>query len=117
MTDGCHSPVGTEAVQPKSFYENYTGRLLILNPSCLKEEYRFEEFQYFFAQSGFGCDPSSVGTKVFGKFLIDGEKACFRRDAFLGIAVPEKLPAWVKDKLQDMAAPKNDSSVHPDITL
>ena len=117
MTDGYHSPVGTETVQSKSFYENYTGRLLVLNPSCLKEEYRFEEFQYFFAQSGFGCDPSSLGTKVFGKFLIDGEKACFRRDEFLGIADPEKLPAWASEKLLEMAAPKNEGPAQNGITL
>ena len=117
MTDGYHSPVGTEAVQPKSFNENYTDRLLVLNPSCLKEEFRFEEFQYFLAQSGFGCDPSSLGTKVFGQFLIDGEKAYFRRDEFLGIADPEKLPAWAKDKLQEKTTPKNNGPAQTGITL
>ena len=103
MSSDYSPPVGTEAVIPKSNEEIYENRLLILKPSSLKEEYRYAEFQLFLARAGFGCDPSKLGTKVFGEFLCDGEKASFRRYDFLGIADENKLPDWAKQKLQNMA--------------
>ena len=96
-------PVGMEATVPKSGEDIYENRLLILRPESLKEEFRHAEFQYFMARAGFGCDPSKLGTKVFGEFLCDGEKGSFRRCDFLGIADENKLPDWAKQKLQNMA--------------
>lgn len=112
-----HPPVETQSVIPGSYMESYENKLLVLKPTALKEDYRHEEFQYFFAQSGFGCDPSKLGTKVFGKFLIDGEETAFHRYNFLGIADEEKLPDWAKEKLQRMTAPKNDGPVPPDMSM
>ena len=102
--DTLHQAIGTEAVIPKSRDALYEDELLILNPNSLKEEFRFEEFQYFFARAGFGCDPAKLGTKVFGEFLYDGEETSFRRSDFLGIARKDRLPDWAKEKLQQFAA-------------
>jgi len=99
-----HSPVGKENIIPDSFSENYENKLLILNPAALREKYRYEEYQYFFAQAGFGCDPGKLGTKVFGKFLIDGEETSFHRYNFLGVADEEKLPEWAKMKLMQLTS-------------
>ena len=82
---------------------NYKDQVLILKPESLVEEYRHGEFQLFLASGGFGCDPSKLGNKVFGEFLVDGEEACFRRYAFLGIADTDKLPDWAKEKLQKLS--------------
>ena len=69
--EGNYSPaVGPESILSKSYSDNYEGKLLVLRPESLNEEYRFEEFQYFFAQAGFGCDPSKLGTKVFQLHLF-----------------------------------------------
>lgn len=75
---------------------------MILNPSALSDEYRKGEFQYFFAESGFGCDPDKIGRKVFGRFLSDGESAQFSRGDFLGVADETKLPDWAVKKLQKL---------------
>lgn len=87
---------------PREDNENYEDKLLILNPSALSDEYRKGEFQYFFAESGFGCAPDKIGRKVFGRFLSDGESAQFSRGDFLGVADETKLPDWAVKKLQKL---------------
>ncbi len=86
--------------------KEYAGKLLVLKPSSLKEEFRRPYFQYFYAQSGFGCFPDKLGGKVFGKFLADGEECHFRRSDFLGTADTGKLPSWAKKRLEALIAPK-----------
>ena len=85
---------------------NYAEKLLILKPEVLKEEFRQPFFQYFYAQSGFGCYPDKLGGKVYGKFLADGENGQFRRSDFLGVADPEQLPQWAQKRLEQLTAPK-----------
>ncbi len=86
--------------------DNYAEKLLIMKPEALKKEYRQPFFQYFYAQSGFGCYPDKLGGKIFGSFLADGEKAQFRRSDFLGAADMEKLPQWAKKRFEQLTAPK-----------
>lgn len=86
--------------------KEYTEKLLILKPTTLKDEFRRPFFQYFYAQSGFGCYPDKLGGKVLGKFLADGENGQFRRSDFLGVADPEKLPQWAQKRLEQLTAPK-----------
>lgn len=81
---------------------DYRGKLMILKPNALCEKYRKSEFQYFLATSGFGCDPTKIGGKVFGCFLADNEFTQFRRGDFLGEADSYGLPDWVKDKLEEV---------------
>lgn len=110
-------PVGIEAVIPKSNEGIYENRLLILKPDSLKEEFRHSEFQYFVARAGFGCDPTKLGTKVFGEFLYDGEKTSFRRYDFLGIADENKLPDWAKTKLHQIEALDANTTAQSDISM
>ncbi len=93
--------VGMKQCLPGSYNDNYKGKLLIMKSEALADEYKSGEYQYFMAQSGNGCNPNSLGTKVFGHFLTDGEKCFFERADFHGIADPEQLPEWVKNKLDD----------------
>jgi hypothetical protein len=88
-----------ESCLPGSDRENYRNRLLIVRPDNLRAEYRYPQFQYFLADSGFGCSPDAGGTKVFGYYLYDGEKSFLSRTSFYGIADPSKLPMWVKERL------------------
>ena len=90
---------GTEDCVRDSRSENYADRLLILKAEILKDEYRSGDYQLFFARSGFGCDSLKIGKKVFGEFLIDGEKASFSRQDFCGIADEARLPQWAKERL------------------
>lgn len=78
----------------------YEGKLLVLNPFALAEQYRSPEYQLFYASSGFGCDPNAVGTKVCGHFLFDDEYAEFRRARFYGVISEEHIPEWAQEKLK-----------------
>lgn len=78
----------------------YAGRVLILRPETLKDEYKSPDFQLFFAQSGFGCAADASGRAVYGRFLKDGEAARFDRGDFLGVIKDECLPEWAHEQLR-----------------
>ena len=61
------------------------GRILVFRPSSLKEEYQQLD-RRFRADGGFGCNPSAIGRAVYGTALLDGEKARWDRDDFMGFA-------------------------------
>lgn len=94
-----------------SYLQSYINKVLVLNPKSLNEAYRHGEFQYFLGQSGFGAEPGKLGTKVYGKFLIDGENACFHRGEILGIADENKLPDWVKQKYAELTTRNNENTM------
>lgn len=99
MMGAISPPLGVNACLKDSKYEDYTGKLLILNPNTLLAEYRRSEHQLYTASSGFGCSPDSNGRKVFCTSLFDGHNASWNRHDFMGIADPAKLPAWANEKL------------------
>ena len=80
--------------------KDYTGKLLVMKPETLKEEFRTPENQLFFATGGFGCRPNASGRRVFGIFLSDGEQTSFYRQDFLGVIADEHIPEWAREKLQ-----------------
>lgn len=89
---------------------DYAGKLLILKPSVLKDEYKASDYQLFYAESGFGCSPTASGRKVFGKFLKDGENTNFNRSDFLGVIKDECIPEWAAEKLAELEPPDEDES-------
>lgn len=91
-----------EACLTGSNAEDYTDKLLILHSDALTDEYKKGEFQYFYANGGNGCRPTSLGRKIFGFFVTDGEKTHFNRADFIGIADPEQVPDWVSEKLDSI---------------
>ena len=85
--------------------QNYAGKLLVLKPSVLKDEYKSPDYQLFYAEDGFGCNPKARGRKIFGFFLKDGEQTNYNRGDFLGVISEEHLPDWAREKLAEMTAP------------
>lgn len=85
--------------------QNYKGKLLILKPQVLEPQFRQKEAQYFYAENGFGCDPNSLGTAVFGHFLANGQKARLSRSDFIGIADKTQLPIWAANRLKLLENP------------
>lgn len=82
--------------------EDYTGKVLVLKPTILKDEYKTPDFQLFLAEGGFGCSPTARGRKVYGRFLKDGEETHYDRQDFLGVLKDEHLPEWVREKLAQL---------------
>ena len=72
--------------------ETYEGKFVIISPDFFKPEYREAKYQLFLAKSGFGCDPSKSGGKIFGNFF--DERSQTRREYVLGVATEEAIEEW-----------------------
>lgn len=81
---------------------NYEGKLLIIKPSSLKENYRYCVNQYFLAESDPGCDCGVEDGVVVGRFISDGEPARFLRKEFYGEADMYGIPDWVRRRYDDL---------------
>lgn len=88
---------------------DYTGRVLLLKASVLKESCLIPQNQLWYAEHGFGCSPTASGRAVFATCLGDGERARWNRADFSGVLKDEFLPDWAREKLQELQAPKQDS--------
>lgn len=92
----------SHCTDPKEEPQDYTGKVLVVSPHWLKDQYKTPEFQLFYAESGFGCSPTASGRKVFGQFLYDGEQTHLDRGDFIGILKEELLPEWAQEKLTEI---------------
>lgn len=86
--------------------QDYEDKLLIIKPEKLKEQYRNPVVQYFYATSGFGCNPVNGDKKVFGQFIADGLKEQLYRCDFIGVADKNQLPSWAARRLEILEKPK-----------
>ena len=101
--DFCERAAGFDHSQcnsERSGQIDYTCRYLVLDPSVLKDECKTPQDQLFYATHGNGCRPDSLGTKVFGFHVTDGEKTYYRRTEFSGALKEELIPEWAKENTQ-----------------
>ncbi|WMI82406.1 DUF3849 domain-containing protein [Anaerotignum sp. MB30-C6] len=88
----CNNPTGL----------NFEGKVMVLHPTNLKDEYKNPRDQLVLCEDGFGCSPTASGRKVFGRFLSDGERCQYDRSDFIGELKTEHLPDWALKKLNEM---------------
>ena len=74
--------------------ETYANQFVILSLDNFKPEYQTAQFQLFYAETGFGCNPSNLGGKVFGR--IFDERFQTRREDILGVATEDAITEWEK---------------------
>ena len=82
--------------------QDYTGKVLVLSPEALREQYWGQKNQLWYARSGFGCEPHSSGRAVFATCLSDGETARWNREDFIGVLDDKFLPDWAREKLKEL---------------
>lgn len=82
--------------------EDFDGKVLVMKPTILKDEYKTPDFQLFLAEGGFGCSPTARGRKVYGRFLKDGEETHYDRQDFIGVLKDEHLSDWAREKLAEI---------------
>ncbi len=93
----------------KSCYENsrseldYKGKVVVIDPRALQDEFKTPDGQLFYATFGNGCRPDSLGTKVYGKFLKDGAEDVFLRSEIEGVMKLELLPDWAKERYAELS--------------
>ena len=84
---------------------DYTDRIVVLDPSILKDECKTPQDQLFYAESGNGCRPNAIGTKVYGFHVSDGEKGYYRRTDFIGALKEELIPKWAQENTRKYLEP------------
>ena len=87
---------------------DYTGQLLVLKASALAPGAKEVENQLWIALNGFGVSPTASGRAVFATCLYDGEKTRWDRADFYGIANPNRIPNWAKEKLTELQDQNNE---------
>ena len=92
---------------------DYTGKVLILRPNALKEEYWSDRNQLWVGETGFGCSPTASGRAVYATCLGDGEKARWDRADFLGVMDEKYLPDWAQEKLAELRGPAQEQAEGP----
>ena len=100
--------------EPNSSELDYTGKVLVLSPNTLKEEYWSPENQLWLATGGFGCAPNVAGRAVYATCLGDGEQTRWNRSDFIGILREEHLPDWARESLKQIR--QEDPAESPDMT-
>ena len=96
--------------EPDSSELDYTGKVLVLSPNTLKEEYWSPENQLWLAESGFGCSPTARGRSILCVCLGDGEQTRWNRNDFIGVLKDEYLPDWAKERLKQYQRSENEET-------
>lgn len=81
---------------------DYSGRIVVINPHVLKDEYKTPEDQLFLATGGFGCHPNGRGRKIYGQYVKDGEQTFYQREDIIGVLKSEYLPDWAAERMREM---------------
>ena len=97
--------------------QDYTGKVLVLSPEALREQYWSQENQLWYARSGFGYEPHSSGRAVFATCLSDGETARWNREDFIGVLDEKCLPDWAREKLMELTAPRQEEPAAGEMKL
>lgn len=96
------STLTIEDCYPDNYKESIVGKLVAIKPEILKDEYKYSHHQICIVKSGFGAEANSRGRAVFVKRLFDGKESRWNREDILGEVVPDRCPAWAKEKLIDI---------------
>ena len=90
---------------PDKHEQDLTGKVVVISPEMLDEEYKSPDFQLFVSTDGNGCKPNAIGRSVSGHFLKDGESGNFWRQDIIGILDEQYLPEWAKEQLAEQQQP------------
>ena len=99
-------PLAQDACLSGGLGENITGKLVVIRPKVMHRDRRTADYQYFLADGGNGCRADAIGRAVFGQNLYTGKRSRWERQDILGIADPQKLPDWAKERLEKLQLEK-----------
>lgn len=79
--------------------DNIQNKIVIINPSFLRQEYQLQTSQIMLCTGGFGSHPNSRGNACFCIDLYTGEKCRQERQCILGTLERNQLPQWAENTL------------------
>lgn len=87
---------------------DYKGKVLVMSPRALKEEFWTQKGQLWYAHSGNGCKPHAIGRSIQATCLSDGEQGRLLRREITGVLQDEFLPDWAREKLLELRGPQQN---------
>lgn len=84
---------------PDKGEQDFTGKVIVLSPRIISEEYLSPRSQLWYCSGGFGSSPDSLGRAVFVTCLGDGEKTRLNREDFIGVMEDCHMPDWARESL------------------
>ena len=104
---------GQEHCSAGMYDADVTGKVLVMKPDTLKDQYWSPENQLWLAKGGFGCNPKASGRAIYAYCLADGEDARWNREDFCGVLDVQYLPEWAREKLEALRAPDQEQAAAP----
>lgn len=83
---------------------DYEGKVLVMRPDTLREDFWEPKYQLWYAHDGFGCRPDAIGRSIRCTCLGDGEHTRWNRTDFIGPIKEEFLPDWAKEQVEQLRA-------------
>lgn len=94
-----YSVITAERCSVVSSGDDLNGKIIVIKPDALRQEYRAANHQLKLCTGGFGASPNSRGSACFCTDLFSGKQSRFERRDVLGTMEPGNLPQWAKDGL------------------
>lgn len=98
-------------------FEELEGKVLVISPKRLKEEYWSPENQLWYATGGYGCHAFLSGRAVHSICLSDGEETRWDRGDFIGVIKDECIPDWAKEKLRLLKGEQQSANQENELNL
>lgn len=96
---------------------DFTGKTLVVSKQFFRPKYQVGD-RRFICTGGFGAKPNTLGNKVFGIFVGDGEEAYIMRGDVEGIAVNQVVRADIKAEQERVAKlPRTEAPSEPNFYL
>ena len=87
--------------------DDLNGKIIVIKPEALRQEYRAANHQLKLCTGGFGASPNSRGSACFCTDVFSGKQSRFERRDVLGTMETGNLPQWAKDDLAAIQQAEN----------
>ena len=101
---GSNEEITAKKCKAISYDDSIKDKVVVINGSHLRPEFRHASRQLMLCTGGFGSEPHSRGRTCFCTCLYDGRQTSYYRSDILGIIEPEDLPEWAQKGLQEARA-------------
>ena len=91
--------------------DDLNGKIIVIKPEALRQEYRAANHQLKLCTGGFGASPNSRGSACFCTDVFSGKQSRFERRDVLGTMELGNLPQWAKDGLAAIQQAENSKSI------
>jgi len=96
---------------PVSEISDLEGKIVVIDGSVLRPEFRRSTHQLMLCTGGFGSKSNARGRTCFCTRLYDGKPFQFRRTDIIGTISESELPEWARTGLASLTEKKKETEV------